>query len=165
MRIIRKRILMVEAAICIWALITICFLQKVSLNNTHVVIFLIFESLAILLLFLLVNQCRIYEDAKLVVENTIIKILSVDFKENCDENIEILISCFGILIDSKVIKYNVGNINLISFEINGDYICISYGSKKKIQKTCILHGFISHEEKMKISKQLHYETGILPVIK
>ena len=165
MGIIRKRIFMVEAVVCIWVLIIVFFLQKVSFNNINTIILLIFEFMAILLIFLLHKQCKIYEHAKLIIENTIVSIPLVTFKDKCDENIEIFISCFGILVDSKVIKYNVENINLISFEIKGDYICISYGCSDNIKQTCILHGNLSNEEKTLIKNKLQYETGITPVFK
>lgn len=163
MRIIRKRILILETAICIWILMLIFFLQ-VSLNDVYIIIFWIFEAaVTILLIFLLMKECRIYEDANLIVENTIVCIPSALIKR--DVNFEIYISCFGILIDSKVIKYNVGNIILKGVEINREYICIDYGRNERIQQTCILHGNISEEEQKRISKRFHYETGIMPVIK
>lgn len=166
MSTIRKRIWILETAICFWVLILFFLLQKVSLSYEHMIIFGISEvAVTILLIFLLMKKFRIYKDAKLIVENTIIRIPSVLIGEDYTENIEIYISCFGILIDSKVIKYNVGNIKLKGIEINTEYICLNFGRDEKIQKTCILHGSISEEEQQQISKRFHRETGIMPVLK
>ncbi|MEL7647844.1 MAG: hypothetical protein AAGU76_07105 [Sedimentibacter sp.] len=162
---IRKRILMLEAVICIWLLVMISFLNEVSLNNTDGVVFLVFESAAILLLFLLVKQFRDYEDAKLIVDNTIIRIPFALMNDDNGENLEIHISCFGILLDSKVIKYNMKNISLKDIEIDNEYICINYSVKKKDRQVCILHGNISNLEQQVILKRFRYETGITPVIK
>lgn len=163
---IKKKMLVLIIAICMWLIILYVFLLEVSVNDDFIIICGIIEVMVtIFLVFLLAKFYRNYKDAKLIIENTIIRIPLALIKEDCDKIIETYISCFGVLIDSKVIKYNVGNINLKSVEINSEYICINSGKGEKSHQTCILHGIIEEKDLQLILKRFRYETGIMPTLK
>ena len=110
------------------------------------------------------------ESAKLISENRILHIYAA---KNVGDNgnggarrfdLEVFISCFGILINDKVIKFNQGRIQLKSVEIDGNYIVMTYGSEKKDRKIQLLHAKMDEDEIRRITDAFHYETGISPEV-
>jgi hypothetical protein len=118
------------------------------------------------------REHRKYETAQLIVENQILHIRpAVVSNETGDregmevaENIDVFVSYFGILMDSKIIKFNQDGISLKAVEIEPDFITFTYGREKWVQKTRLLRTGISREELQKIVERFRYETGITPVI-
>lgn len=74
------------------------------------------------------------------------------------------ISCFGVLLDSKVIKFNQDKIILNSIVIKRDSISFIYGSEGISEKLTILHGIMDKEQIQNIVYRFQYETGIVPSI-
>lgn len=118
------------------------------------------------------REYRKLKTVRLIVENQILHIRPVVISDKaCDtakpedaENIEVFVSYFGILLDSKIIKFNQDGILLKAVEIGRDFISLTYGTDKRIQNTRLLHATIDNGELEKIAEQFRYETGIVPVI-
>ncbi|MHB8130360.1 MAG: hypothetical protein ACYDEX_15310 [Mobilitalea sp.] len=110
----------------------------------------------------------------LIVDNSIMHILPaqimVDIPRKKGESyqiitgIEVFISCFGILVDSKVIKFNHDGIHLLGVEIENEFITLTYGTKERKENIRIIHEKINKEEMKSIIERFRYETGITPVI-
>lgn len=106
--------------------------------------------------------------ARLIVENQILHIQPAVIHEHIGEDIttlsnssvEVFVSCFGILLDSKVIKFNQNDIRLKTVELDQDFICLTYGTKEKVSSTKLLHGKINESELDQISHSFLYETGL-----
>ena len=113
---------------------------------------------------------RKLKTARLIIENQILHIKpAIIDAGTCDSpigGIEIIISCFGILLGSQVIKFNLDGINLKAVEIGSEFICLTYGAKdKQTQKIRILHGAMDSLEMQRIGEKFRYETGVVPIIK
>ncbi len=78
-------------------------------------------------------------------------------------DIEVVISCFGILLGSRAIKFDASAIKLKAIEIGRELIYLSYGTGKITEKIWILHGTISTQELQSYIDRFYYETGIVPV--
>lgn len=110
--------------------------------------------------------------ACLIVENQILHIRpAVICEETCMEtngnesdSIDVFISYFGILIDSKVIKYNQEGIRLKAVELGRYYICLSYGTEKRLHKIHLLHADLDSGEIAEIAEKFRYETGVSATI-
>lgn len=127
-------------------------------------------GIAVFLLYVNVNQ-RL-KAARLIVENQILHIQSAVIQEHIGEkrfprphdSVEVFVSCFGILLDSKIIKFNQEGIQLKTVELGRDFICLTYGTNQKECSTKLLQGKISDGELAEISRRFLYETGITPTI-
>ncbi|CQR74100.1 hypothetical protein SOV_22190 [Sporomusa ovata DSM 2662] len=110
--------------------------------------------------------------AELIIENQILHIQSAIIGAGvCGPDgasstggIEVFISCFGILLDSKIIKFNLDGIYLKGVEIGREYMCLIYGTKFSTQKTRILYMAPDSRELKRIVEKFRYETGVVPVI-
>lgn len=110
--------------------------------------------------------------ARLIAENPILHIrtavisnLSGDTAQQLNtENIEVIVSCFGILLDDKIIKFNQDGIRLRAVEIGGDFISFTCGTEKRTQNIRLLRPAIDLEELDKIAEKFRYETGITPTL-
>lgn len=136
-------------------------------------LFILLVLISGLLIILLMREFEIYRTAKLIIENKILNIEAAEIiKKNNDscenilqiEGLEVFISCFGILLGSRVIKFNIDGISLKKVEIGKDLICLIYGNKKNIQNTRLIHGIIEENELHDIVERFRYETGITPSI-
>ena len=76
-----------------------------------------------------------------------------------------IISCFGILINGKVIPFNQQGIRLKSIEISNTNIFITYGSDKKTDQIEQQYDWKEMEEIQAIAEKFRYETGISAQIK
>ncbi len=110
--------------------------------------------------------------AQLIVEN---QMLSIRTATICDkagdspgpeniEGIEVFVSYFGILLDSRVIRFNQEGIFLKTVEIGSDSISFTYGTDKRVQSTRLIHAAIGGKEVERIAERFRHETGIIPVI-
>jgi len=125
-----------------------------------------------LLAALSLQEYKIYKVAELIVENRIMHIKATEIEQQaygicsflCTEDLEFFISCFGILLGSKVIKFNLGGIDLKEVKIGSDFISFVYGTGKEIQSIKLLHGIIGEQELKLITERFRYETGIIPRI-
>ena len=78
------------------------------------------------------------------------------------KSIEIFVSCFGILLDSKIIKFNTEGISLKKVEVGHDYILLAYGKGEKYKTIRLLHSNINEPELRDIIEKFRRETGIIP---
>ena len=81
-----------------------------------------------------------------------------------DDPFEYIAAYFGILLDSKIIKFNQDGIRLKAVEIGCDFISLTYGTDKQVQNTRLLREAIDRGELKGIAEKFRYETGIVPVI-
>lgn len=158
MKTIRKKIVALSIGVGLGFIIFLCLLFQ----EANAVLFEEPGPLATILLevvmaLFLIRTIRNYKIAKLIMENQILHIRSAET--------ETLISCFGMLLNAKVIKFNLDRIHLIKVEIGENYIDMTYGTHKKTEKTRILHDGLSPNELESIMTKFRYETGIAPVIK
>jgi hypothetical protein len=110
--------------------------------------------------------------AQLIVENQMLSIRTAVICNKAGdlagpedtECIEVFVSYFGILLDSRVIKFNQEGIFLKTVEIGPDYISLTYGTDKRVQNTRLLHAAIDEEEVERIAKRFCHETGVVPVV-
>ena len=107
--------------------------------------------------------------ARLIVENHILHIRpAVIINTACDikasgvsNGIDIFISYFGILLDSRIIKFNQDGIQLMSVEMGRDYISLIYGTEKWAQNMRLLRTIVDPAELDEIVERFRYETGII----
>ena len=104
--------------------------------------------------------------ARLIIENQILRICPVAISDSAGDakNIEVFISYFGILLDTKIIKFNQDGILLKAVEIGRDFISLTYGTEKKMKSSWLLCTMIDKEELDRIVERFRYETGVMPVI-
>jgi len=80
------------------------------------------------------------------------------------ENTEVIISYFGILLDTKIIKFNQDGIKLMTVEIGEDFISFTCGTDRRTQNIRLLHPAIDSAMMNEISERFRYETGITPTL-
>ena len=122
-------------------------------------------------LFFITNQ-RL-KAARLIIENQILHIQPAvlrkrdSMKENeaeSYETVEMFVSCFGILLGSKVIKFNQEGIRLKAVEIGRDYLSLDYGRDTDISNIRLIHSRPDSAVLADIIEKFRYETGITPTI-
>ena len=108
--------------------------------------------------------------AQLIVENQILHIrpavISAGDAEEPEDagSIEVFVSYFGILLDSKIIKFTYDGIRLQAVEFGRDFISLTYGTDKRVQNIRLLCEVVDRNELEEIVEKFRYETGIVPVI-
>ncbi len=108
--------------------------------------------------------------ARLIAENQILHIRPAVISDSVGdaskpegkENIEVFISYFGILLNTKIIKFNQDGIRLKAVEIGRDFISLTYGTEKRTQNTRLLRAPIDSAAMDEIRERFRYETGITP---
>lgn len=80
------------------------------------------------------------------------------------ESIEVFVSCFGILLGSKIIKFNQEGIRLKAVEIGRYYLSIDYGIDMDIRNIRLLYARPDSDILAGIIEKFRYETGITPTI-
>lgn len=135
---------------------------------------LFFIAAALLAAGLSVRGYRRLKAARLIAENQILHIRPAVFQEqdqgkgtdflSC-ESMEVFVSCFGILLDSKIIKFNQDGIRLKAVELERDAISLTFGTDKKTRSIKLLHEEIDAGELAEIAVKFRYETGIVPLIR
>jgi hypothetical protein len=113
--------------------------------------------------FLFVKTKMGIKAAQLIIENQILHIQPAIFMDT-NESIEVYVSCFGILLESKIIKFNQEGIRLKGVQLGRDYITLTYGTNRRMQSTKLIYAEISEDTLQEIVRRFHYETGIVPVI-
>jgi len=111
-----------------------------------------------------IREFKKLQIARLIVDNQILNICVAASSSECSGNIEAYISYFGILLGSRIIRYNQNKVFLKAIEIGEDFISFSYGTDKWSQKIRLIRPATSNEEIECIVKQFRDETGVVPVI-
>lgn len=127
---------------------------------------------AILAPALTVREGRRLSAAKLIVENQILHIQpavfqvqrSVKQEYHLKEHAEVFVSCFGILLDSKVIKFNQEGIPLKAAEIGHACLSLHYGTGTATRNVRLFHAGADRVRLEDIMERFRYETGITPVL-
>lgn len=111
--------------------------------------------------------------ALLIVENQILHIQPAVLRErhsmkeseaeSC-ETVEMFVSCFGILLGSKVIKFNQEGIRLKAVEIGGDYLSLDYGRDTDLRNIRLIHSRPDSAVLADIIEKFRYEAGITPTV-
>lgn len=123
--------------------------------------------------FLFGRTRKSIKTAQLIIENQILHIQPAVFQNQIrekkailpsNEAIEVFVSCFGILLDYKIIKFNQDGIQLKAVELGRDFISFTYGTEKKAQSTKLLHVAINEDVLAEIVQRFRYETGIIPTL-
>lgn len=172
MRIIQMKLALYTALSCIVLLLCLLFfIEDFAILNTDIrIVFAILFLIFIMLVGLLLVEYFRYNTAKLIMDNKVIHIQVAKIEENCEKKvfnrlpsifIEYVISCFGIILGSKVIKFNADGIKLKEVKIDRDTISISYGKNNKYKTIRLLYGSIEKEELDFFTERLYYETGII----
>ena len=111
--------------------------------------------------------------ARLIVENQILHIQPAvqrvrnSMKESEAESletVEMFVSCFGILLGSKVIKFNQEDIRLKAVEIGRDYLSLDYGKDTDVHSIKLIHARPDSAVLADIVEKFRYETGVIPTI-
>lgn len=107
--------------------------------------------------------------ASLIVENQILHIESAAFQTRHtgkpEQDAEVYVSCFGLLLDSKIIKFNQEGIRLKAVEIGGYWLSLDYGTDTITRKVRLHYTGVEIGRLEDIVERFRYETGVLPVLK
>ena len=166
MKVIQRRLRILIALVIMMLLISIILLVKglVLFTIDMRVVFALLLLVVAAQVCLLILEYGRYNAAKLIIENKILDIQVAKIEQNSADAIEFIVSCFGVLLGSKVIKFNTDGIRLKEIEIADNTICIVYGKDKKSKSIRLLHGPIDKDEIKEIAERFKYETGIAPNI-
>ena len=86
-------------------------------------------------------------------------------KEELRENFGIYVSCFGILLGAKIIRFNQDGIWLKTVEIGRDYISFGYGARgEELHIIRLLYSRPGEDALARIIENFRKETGVVPVI-
>lgn len=118
---------------------------------------------------LALRALRTFNSARLIMENELMHACPAVVKSegavqagNCA--MEVSISCFGILLDTRVIRFNRKSNRLRRVEIGRDYISLSWGTEKKPGSARLLHQVMDAAEIQKTAERFLFETGIQPIV-
>ena len=123
--------------------------------------------------FLFFTMSQRLKAARLIIENQILHIQPAVLRvrdstkeseaESC-ETVEMFVSCFGILLGTKVIKFNQEGIQLKAVEIGQDYLSLDYGRDTDIRSIRLIYSRPDSAVLGDIIEKFRYETGITPTI-
>lgn len=152
------------------AFIVTIFLQPPNWKLTAAVVLVI----TLVTVFLLGKVEIDISTARLIIENQILHIQPAviqnlkEEEKTADllpgESIEVYVSGFGVLLDSKNIKFNQEGIRLKAVELGRHFISLTYGTNLRTHNTKLLHAEISDDVLAEVSRKFRYETGITPTI-
>jgi xanthosine utilization system XapX-like protein len=130
-------------------------------------------SAGLIVTFLFFTMNQRLTAARLIVENQILHIQPAVLRERDSikeseaefcETVEMFVSCFGILLGSKIIKFNQEGIQLKAVEIGRDYLSLDYGRDTDIRSIKLIHSRPDNPDLESIIEKFRYETGITPTI-
>lgn len=132
-----------------------------------------------LLLLILLTSCVLIglglrktvflRDARLITENEIFQTSPVmlageDGNPVSDPETKIVVSCFGILINSRVIWFNRKANRLWRVEIGQDFLKLVYGTKTNQKQMILLHEPINTDTMHRLAERFRVETGAKTVL-
>lgn len=143
--------------------------------------YLVFQQRFLMLYILLIpvlvvavyfyRQLQRLRTARLITENSILSIPVVTVWNsdssslpNSDKTALVIVSCFGIIFDNEVFKFNCDGIRLLSVAISWQAMWLTFGTEKKKQHVRLLHGLSNREDIQMITEKFRYETGVIPVV-
>ncbi len=158
-RLIKKtHIILVTLIIGIGILFIVLFSKNL---NRNIILYIVVAVNLVLGIIYIKMRKQIF-DANLIIDNQIIHIKPAIIS---GDPLDVFVSCFGILLDSKIIKFNQEGVSLKEVELGRDFIYLSYGTDNNIQNIKLLHGLTGENDFAEISNKFLYETGIQAIIK
>ncbi len=170
-----KRRTYVFAALAIFSILTGVILFVLGETNAAFLV-LLFPAVTIIAGIILtgfwLSELNKLKIARLIAENPILHICTAVISSTSAEtaqpkvieDAEVFISYFGILLGTKIIKFNQGGIRLKAVEITSDILSIIYGTEKQTQTIHLLHPQIDTATLEEIVQKFRFETGIIPEI-
>ncbi len=107
---------------------------------------------------------RILREARLILENKLLTVRFAAVERGADVSsagggVEVVVSCFGILLDSRVISFNRKANRLRRVEIGRNSSAFFYGAGAQTGRTTILHEPLSGEAALRLAESFRFETG------
>ncbi|HOE56313.1 MAG TPA: hypothetical protein PLL98_08565 [Bacillota bacterium] len=111
--------------------------------------------------------------ALMIIENRIISIQAAQTEQKSlkgnnviitADTIDIYVSCFGILLGSKIIKFNTEDIHLKKIDIGKDFVSIYFGKNENEQYIRLQNRITEDNELANIIERFRHETGVIPNI-
>jgi hypothetical protein len=166
MKVIRKRrdsyVVLLIIGVILVAWFTVRFLPKTAF---------VFGSTSIAFFMLLIRQSRLLFDAGLIRDNPILSVTSaVVYTTNGQEKKDVqesIVSTFGILIGSRIYKWNsngMHGVRLSMIEIDRARIYLTFGDGAETMRVELLHGITDEQAVMDVKQKLWRETGVTAVI-
>jgi hypothetical protein len=180
-----KKSLYLYAGIFILMMIATLLLLAAGADSFNRLWFLLPLSASALAAVLVIREYSRLKTAKIIIENKILYIqpmaigdlgwdnrgsgridhdLGKDTAGLPAESIEVFVSCFGILLGSKIIKFNQEGIQLKAVEIGRHYLFIDYGTGMDIRNIRLLYARPDSDVLAGIIEKFRYETGIVPAV-
>lgn len=103
--------------------------------------------------------------AKLILDNQILHVSTVDFDGVAMPRLEVVVSVFGILMEDKVIPFNQDGIRLFSLIIAHNSMDIIYGTDVSSHEINLSFQNISEDLLKGIVDKFSFETGVVPVFR
>lgn len=166
-----KRRLYLYAGACLFgtAASILCFISTDRNGPTGRLPLLLLILVSILAAFLSVREGKRLSAASLIVENQILYLASAAFQKchtgKPEKNVEAYISCFGLLLNSEIIKFNQEGIRLKAVEIGRSRLSLDYGSDTMTRRIRLCYAGVANDRLEDMIERFRYETGILPVLK
>ncbi|NSW92071.1 MAG: hypothetical protein HPY74_15615 [Firmicutes bacterium] len=169
MKTIKRSLYFYTGAFTLLMIISLLFFIAEAQSNGLRLPFLL--SLSALAAGLAIREYNRFKAARLILENRILHIRPavIDHagKDDADllsESIEVFVSCFGILMGAKIVKFNQEGIRLKTVEIGLDYISLEYGTDTYTRKIRLLYAKPDSGRLADIAEKFRYETGVVPII-
>lgn len=172
----RKITLYARIFLTAFFIFVITFAMALALRFSHWEYFAVFALMGTALMAALFSGARRkHMTAKAITESAVIWIQPAVIRGNTEEkkveeaelreNFGIYVSCFGILIGTKIIKFNQNGIWLRSVEIGKDYITFGYGeADEELESIRLLYSRPDEDALEEIIENFRKETGIIPTI-
>ncbi len=132
---------------------------------------LIWGGVSIVLLILLIRQGCLLYDANLILDNRIFAVPSAIITRSGEregrETEETIVSTFGIMIGSMILKWGcdgVRGIRLSAIVIDQARIYLTFGDAAETMQVELLHGMTDKQVVMEVKQRLWRETGVTAVI-
>jgi len=120
------------------------------------------------LLWRLIREYSRYKAALLIAENALLSIdlavaegTSTKSRPRPAGSVTAVISGFGILLGSEVIKFNADGITLRGIEYGPEFISFAYGAGGKAATVRIRHGQLDRRTLQDLAQKFRYETGVI----
>lgn len=152
--------------------VVVCFLFYVLLpvglpSRTAALALLAITTVVLAVLAL--SALRLLASARLIAENELLHICPAvnavgGGNQPGNAAMNISVSCFGILLDSRVIRFNHKANRLRLVEIGREVIALTYGPDTQVEQMVILHPAIDDGTARSIALRFHFETGAETVL-
>lgn len=130
-----------------------------SLAFALVLLFALGEIIAIAWLF---RSARDLTTGRLIWDNQILQIPVAKLDGALLNDMQMVVSGFGILMNSKVIRFNQDGIKLLSVTISADHIGLRYGAGENVHEAKLLFQLPDKDKLQAITEAFCFETGVEP---